>query len=117
MFLRWLKIKDQKILDDVFDASLLGLHLVTHTFVGLGIGYLLDWWLVSTKPWLTIIFLLCGIAAGFKIVYVEAMRLLVKADKYKKDIPPQTESEENKTRPDWDGDDWDGEDAKDKDSW
>jgi ATP synthase protein I len=41
-----------------------GLHLVLATFVGLGIGYLLDR-AFGTKPWLTLIFLGFGIAAGF----------------------------------------------------
>jgi ATP synthase protein I len=41
-----------------------GLHLVVGTFAGLAIGYFLDRHL-HTKPWLTLIFLGFGIAAGF----------------------------------------------------
>ncbi len=51
-------------------ASLVGIHLVTATFVGLAIGYFLDKWL-KTKPVFTIIFLLFGIAAGYKNMYME----------------------------------------------
>ncbi|HXH11663.1 MAG TPA: AtpZ/AtpI family protein [Alphaproteobacteria bacterium] len=41
-----------------------GLHLVLGTFVGLAIGYFLDRAL-GTNPWLTLLFLAFGIAAGF----------------------------------------------------
>jgi ATP synthase protein I len=41
-----------------------GLHLVLGTFAGLAIGYFLDRAL-GTRPWLTLIFLGFGIAAGF----------------------------------------------------
>ncbi|UCG78745.1 MAG: AtpZ/AtpI family protein [Nitrospirota bacterium] len=45
-------------------ASQLGLFMVLATFCGLAIGYGLDS-LFGTDPWLTIIFLLIGIATGF----------------------------------------------------
>lgn len=41
-----------------------GLHLVLGTFAGLAIGYFLDRAL-GTNPWLTLLFLGFGIAAGF----------------------------------------------------
>ena len=41
-----------------------GMHLVLGTFVGLAIGHFLDRAL-GTKPWLTLLFLGFGIAAGF----------------------------------------------------
>ena len=41
-----------------------GLHLVLGTFTGLAIGYFLDR-AFGSKPWLTLIFLGFGIAAGF----------------------------------------------------
>ena len=48
-------------------ASSVGLNLVIATFVGLGIGWLIDTKLFSgrTYPWFTIFFLLAGIASGF----------------------------------------------------
>ncbi|MEK6531860.1 MAG: AtpZ/AtpI family protein [Deltaproteobacteria bacterium] len=45
-----------------------GITLVVSTFVGLAIGIYLDR-LFSTKPWLTIIFLIFGIIAGFKNIF------------------------------------------------
>lgn len=41
-----------------------GLTLVVATVIGLGAGYYLDRWL-GTKPWLTLVGLGFGIAAGF----------------------------------------------------
>ena len=47
------------------DIATLGIFFVVATIVGLGIGLYLDG-LFNTSPWLTIIFLFFGIAAGFK---------------------------------------------------
>lgn len=49
-------------------ASMVGIHLVIATFVGFFIGHYLDK-LLGTKPWLTIIFLLLGIVAGFRDLF------------------------------------------------
>lgn len=49
-------------------ASTVGLTLVISTFIGLFIGYNLDKFF-NTKPWLTIIFLLFGIIAGFLNIF------------------------------------------------
>ncbi|MBF0164523.1 MAG: AtpZ/AtpI family protein [Magnetococcales bacterium] len=43
-------------------------ELVSSVFVGGGIGYLLDYWF-HTKPWLTVIFFMFGMAAGFRNMY------------------------------------------------
>jgi ATP synthase protein I len=58
---------------DLFELSTLGLTLVFATFIGLGMGLLLDKFF-GTKPWLTIIFLLFGIVAGFVNVFREIKR-------------------------------------------
>lgn len=50
------------------DASSIGISMVVATFGGLFVGIYLDS-IFYTKPWLTIIFLIIGIAAGFKNVY------------------------------------------------
>lgn len=55
-------------------AGTIGLQLVCATFIGLAMGYFLDKWL-GTSPWLLIVFLLLGIAAGFRDVYLEARRI------------------------------------------
>ncbi|MFA7166864.1 MAG: AtpZ/AtpI family protein [Desulfoplanes sp.] len=54
--------------------SVVGIHLVTCTFVGFAMGYFLDKWL-GTKPWCLLAFLLFGIAAGFKNMYIEVKKL------------------------------------------
>lgn len=51
----------------------LGFTLVGCTFFGLFIGYNVDRWL-KTSPWLTIIFLLLGIVAGFLNIFFSAVR-------------------------------------------
>lgn len=59
----------------LLQASSIGLNLVLSTFIGLAIGYGLDSHF-HTSPWLTIIFLLIGIIAGFR----ELLRIAKKQD-------------------------------------
>lgn len=47
----------------------LGISMVAATLIGLAMGYYLDRWL-DTNPWMTLIFLGIGIAAGFRNVYI-----------------------------------------------
>jgi len=49
----------------------LGFTMVVATAIGLALGYHLDKWL-KTSPWLMILFLLFGIAAGFINLFREA---------------------------------------------
>ena len=49
-------------------ASTLGLTIVIATFIGLALGLWLDR-VFDTSPWLTIIFLILGIIAGFHNLY------------------------------------------------
>lgn len=46
-----------------------GLSLVLATFIGLYIGIYLDG-VFSTKPWLTVVFLILGIIAGFRNIFI-----------------------------------------------
>lgn len=46
----------------------LGIDLVANTLVGLVFGFLLDRWL-GTKPWLMIVGLVFGAAAGFLTIF------------------------------------------------
>ncbi len=55
-------------------ASTVGINLVLCTFIGFAIGYWLLDRFFSTFPWFTIIFLLIGIAAGFKYLFKVASR-------------------------------------------
>jgi ATP synthase protein I len=49
---------------EMADVAQVGLTLVVATVIGLGAGYLLDRWL-GTQPWITLVGLGFGIAAGF----------------------------------------------------
>lgn len=53
----------------------MGLHLVSGTLVGAGLGWFLDKWL-DTKPWLFLTMLVLGIVAGFMNVYRDAKHLM-----------------------------------------
>lgn len=65
---------NKEVLDLVGNAATVGLHLVCATFIGMAFGWYLDEKL-GTKPWLLLVFLCIGIAAGFKNVYEEAKRI------------------------------------------
>lgn len=51
----------------------MGISMVLATVIGLAIGYFLDKWL-DTSPYLTLIFLIIGIIAGFRNLYVIGKR-------------------------------------------
>ena len=53
------------------NVASIGINLVAATFIGFFIGLYLDRYF-STTPWLMLIFLLFGIAAGFKNIFVQA---------------------------------------------
>lgn len=58
-------IFDKTVIKYFARAGTIGMHMVISTFVGYLIGSQLDKWFV-TSPWFTIIFLILGIAAGFR---------------------------------------------------
>lgn len=68
------KKRDSKTWDAISRASLMGTNMVASTLVGLAIGYYLDKWL-GTAPWMLIAWLLFGVVAGFRSMYLEAMRI------------------------------------------
>lgn len=49
-------------------ASIVGINIVVATFVGLAIGYFLDRFF-GTRPWLTLIFFIIGVATGFRDLF------------------------------------------------
>ena len=63
-----------KLLKQVASYSTLGLEMGLSVAVGVGIGYYLDKWL-KTEPWFLIIFIIFGVAAGFRRLYRAAKRL------------------------------------------
>ncbi len=54
-------------------ASSMGISMVLATVIGLALGLWLDG-LLGTKPWLTLIFLVVGIVAGFRNLYIIGKR-------------------------------------------
>jgi ATP synthase protein I len=67
------KQPEKSLYKHLLDASAIGINLVVATFVGLAIGYILDR-LLGTSPYLTIIFLILGIIAGFRELIRVAQR-------------------------------------------
>lgn len=67
---------DKSVLRQVFEASTVGIHLVLSIFFGLAIGYGLDK-LFNTFPYLSVIFFIIGIIAGFR----EVFRIAKKAER------------------------------------
>ena len=66
---------EKPLFKQLMQASTIGINLVLSTFVGLAIGYGLDS-LFHSSPWLTIIFLILGIIAGFR----ELLRIASRQD-------------------------------------
>ncbi|MBW2465977.1 MAG: AtpZ/AtpI family protein [Deltaproteobacteria bacterium] len=66
----------KEILKLLGDFSTIGITLAASIFVGVGIGYWLDHKLFKgkTAPWLTLVFLGFGIAAGFRNLFRMAKR-------------------------------------------
>lgn len=60
--------KDRGFFRGLAMLASMGIAMVVSTFIGLIIGIYLDRFF-GTKPWLTIIFLIFGIAAGFRNIY------------------------------------------------
>ena len=53
--------------------SALGLEMAISVIIGLAVGYYLDRWL-GTSPWLTVVWIGIGFAAGVRSLYRAAVR-------------------------------------------
>ena len=62
----------------------IGISMVAASFIGLYIGITLDEWL-DTRPWMTIIWLVIGIVAGFRNIFIMTRRALREQDPVKPD--------------------------------
>ena len=69
--------KEKSLFKIVLDASMVGIQLVFATMIGFAIGYLLDTKVFKTFPWLTIIFFILGLIAGFR----DLIRMAIKSTK------------------------------------
>lgn len=63
------KPKFKKVFSQISRYSTVGLELGFSVAIGVTAGYYCDRWL-GTTPWMTIFLLLCGVAAGFKRIYL-----------------------------------------------
>jgi ATP synthase protein I len=70
-----LEEKDKKLLRMLAVLSTVGLTMVAATLIGLFLGLWLDR-KFGTSPWLTAVFFLLGIFAGFRNLFVYARRIL-----------------------------------------
>ena len=61
-----MKKRDLRTLKELAYYSSLGLSVALSIFIGLAIGVYLDRYVFYTTPWLTLIFLGLGIAAGYR---------------------------------------------------
>ena len=66
---------NRQLLRSLGFLSGVGISMVAASFIGLYIGICLDDWL-DTKPWMTIIWLGFGIAAGFRNIFIMTRRAL-----------------------------------------
>jgi len=76
--------KDRKLLRLLGVLSTMGIQLVFATVIGLFIGHWLDG-KFNTTPWLTLLFLLFGLIAGFRnlVVYVKKSQETLSQDEGK----------------------------------
>ncbi|OGP91975.1 MAG: hypothetical protein A2Z19_04030 [Deltaproteobacteria bacterium RBG_16_54_18] len=63
-----------RLIKQIAAYSTLGLEMGLSVAVGTAIGYYLDRWL-KTDPWLLIVFICIGAAAGFRSLYRAMKRL------------------------------------------
>ncbi len=61
-----MKSENLRYLREIAYFSSIGLSVALSIFIGLGIGVYLDNYVFETRPWLTLIFLGFGMAAGFR---------------------------------------------------
>ena len=66
--------KDRKFIRMIGVLSTVGITMVAATVIGFYIGYALDRFF-GTSPWLMLVFLLLGIAAGFKNLFDQVKKI------------------------------------------
>ena len=67
------KPEDRSLFRQLFTVGSVGIQFALSIFVGFGIGYYVDKFL-GTFPWFTIVFLILGIFAAFRELFMLAKR-------------------------------------------
>ena len=67
-----MKQNDKEFWRGMYNLATVGINIVAATFIGLGIGWVLDNKVFHgrTSPWFTLSFLILGIIAGFRNVFL-----------------------------------------------
>jgi ATP synthase protein I len=78
--------KDRKLIRMLGVLSTVGITLVAATVIGLFIGLKLDK-VFGTSPWLTALFLIFGLIAGFRNLFLYARRSQQAMDEENKESP------------------------------
>ena len=74
IYTKWvMKEENRKYVRQLVDASTIGFQVAFSVFIGLAVGVWLDSH-VGTFPWLTLLFLVLGVAAGFLNYYRFAVK-------------------------------------------
>jgi ATP synthase protein I len=68
------KNRDKGTWEGIEKAAVMGTNFVAHTIVGLVIGFYCDKWF-GTSPWGLLFWLIMGIVAGFRVMYLDAMKM------------------------------------------
>jgi len=68
------KNRDKGTWDGIEKAAVMGTNFVAHTIVGLVLGYYTDKWF-GTSPWGLLGWLVLGVVAGFRTMYLDAMKV------------------------------------------
>lgn len=76
--------KDRKLIRMLGVLSTVGITMVVATVIGFYIGHWLDR-VFGTAPWLTLVFLLFGLVAGFKNLFDYAKKVQDTLDNRKED--------------------------------
>ncbi len=79
-----MKEEDRKLVRMIGVLSTVGLTIVFATVIGLFIGLKLDGWL-GTSPWFAALFLLLGIIAGFRNLFLHVKKSQKELENQSKD--------------------------------
>ncbi len=97
-----MKEKDREFMRSLYVLASLGINIVVATFIGLGMGWLLDnrffprYFHWDSSPIFTLVFLLFGIIAGFRNVFMMTKGKLDRIDEDKGETKGDFRDKDNK---------------------